>query len=181
MVENSCFQLNALTVLWGSYEPEFYSKEQRDWTKSTKIFNCSFCVYTFIYNYLFIYKIPVINAVTKYLHAPFWYPDQPQHCLQNTDSKAVTLKGILTLFFSIHRSIAPVNWYEFLQTMAFKTNLDSANSYDLLSVGWRCQSSRSKLLWKRFVWVVCLLFASVAGVNSNKFQERIYRRAMRSR
>lgn len=137
-------------------------------------------LYTFIY--LFIYKISAINAVTKYLHAPFWYPDQPQQCLQNTASKGVTRNWILTLLSSIHRSIAPVNWYEFLQTMAFKTILDSANSYDLLSVSWSCQSTRrKKLLWKRSVWVVCLHFASVAGVNSSKFQERIYRRVMRPR
>lgn len=94
----------------------------------------------------------------------------------------VSLKWILTLLSSIHRSIAPINWYEFLQTMAFKIILDSANSYDLLSVSWRCQSTRSKeLLWKSFVRVMCLLFASVDGLDSSKFQERIFRRVMRPR
>lgn len=41
---------------------------------------------------------------------------------------------------------------------------------------------RSKeLLFKRFVQVACLPFASVAVINTSKFQERIYRKEMRSR
>lgn len=103
--------------------------------------------------------MPSTKAVTKYLHAPLWYPDQPLHCLQNTDSKGVTLKWISTLLSSIHQSIAPVNWYEFLQTMAFKATFDSANSCDLLSLSWSCQNTRSKeLLWKRlYGWCACFL------------------------
>lgn len=103
--------------------------------------------------------MPSTNVVTKYLHAPLWYPNQPLHCLQNTDSKGVTLKWISTLLSSIHQSIAPVNWYEFLQTMAFKATFDSANSCDLLSLSWSCQNTRSKeLLWKRlYGWCACSL------------------------
>lgn len=106
------------------------------------------------------------------MHVPFWYPDQPQHHLQNAASVSVTLQWILTLLSSIHQSIAPVNCYEILQTMAFQTTLVSANSYDLLSLSWSCQSTRSKeLLWNRFVLVVCLLLPLrllSAPVNSRK-------------
>lgn len=126
--------------------------------------------------------MPSTNAVRKYLHAPLCYPDQPPHCLQNTDSKGVTLKWISTLLSSIHQSITPVNWYESLQTMAFKATPDSADSCDLLSLSWSCQNTRSKeLLWKRLVWVVCLLSASWVVINSSKFQKRIYRRVVRPR